>query len=338
VATSHHNGGGERIDESCGTNPSQAFTSASSVSSVVTRVDAHQHFWRYDPAEYAWIDDAMAALRRDFLPADAAREMAAAGVDACVAVQARQTLEETRWLLALAGTHPLIAGVVGWVDLQADDAHAQLERLASNPKLIGVRHIVQSEADDRFLLRPAFCRGIALLEAFALTYDILVYARHLPVVVEFVARFERQPFVLDHLGKPDVRRGEITTWEKDIRRLAACPNVFCKLSGLVTEADWERWTAAQLRPYLDVAFDSFGVGRLLLGSDWPVCTVAASYAHTLGVVTDYLSRHSAEDRAAVLGGNAQRLWNLKVNAISEERGDLRPLRARRTRRAGPVRS
>ena len=286
---------------------------------VDMKIDAHQHFWRYDPAEYAWIDDAMAVLRRDFMPPDAAREMALMGFDACVAVQVRQTLDETRWLLALAGAHPIIAGVVGWVDLQADDVHAQLEGVAANPKLIGVRHIVQSEPDDRFLLRPAFCRGIALLETFGLTYDILVYARHLPVAAELVARFDRQPFVLDHLAKPDIRRGEIAAWEKDLRRLAAFPNVFCKVSGLVTEADWGQWTPAQVRPYLDVAFDCFGPRRLLIGSDWPVCTVAASYARTLGLVTEYLSGHAAEDRAAVLGGNAQRLWNLKVRTMSEER-------------------
>jgi L-fuconolactonase len=282
------------------------------------RIDAHQHFWHYDPQEYAWIDDSMAALRRNFMPADAAREMAPLAFDACVAVQARQTLEETRWLLDLAAAHPVIAGVVGWVDLQANDAHTQLQQVASNPKLIGVRHIVQSEPDDQFLLRPAFCRGIALLESFGLTYDILVYARHLPVAAEFVSRFERQAFVLDHLAKPDIRRGEIKTWEKDLRRIAAFSNVVCKLSGLVTEAHWEAWTPAQLRPYLDVAFDCFGAGRLLIGSDWPVCTLAATYARTLGVVMEYLSGRSAEDRAAVLGGNAQRLWKLKVNAMSEE--------------------
>jgi L-fuconolactonase len=280
-------------------------------------IDAHQHFWRYDAREYGWIDDAMAGLRRDFLPEDSRREMTRAGFDACVAVQARQTIQETRWLLALAESNPCIAGVVGWVDLQAPDVRARLEQLAPHPKLVGVRHIVQSEPDDRFLLRPAFCRGIALLETFGLTYDILVYARHLPVAAEFVARFERQPFVLDHLAKPGIRRGEIKTWEKDLRRLAAFPNVFCKLSGLVTEADWGQWTPSQVRPYLDVAFECFGARRLLIGSDWPVCTVAASYARTLGVVTEYLSGHSADDRAAVLGGNAQRLWNLKVNAMSD---------------------
>ena len=282
------------------------------------RIDAHQHFWRYEPAEYGWIDDSMAVLRRDFVPADLAREMARAGFGACVAVQARQTLEETQWLLALADQCPFIAGVVGWVDLQSERAHAQLEQFSSNPRLVGVRHIVQSEADDRFLLRPAFCRGIELLEAFGLAYDILVYPRHLPVAADFVARFDRQPFVLDHLGKPDVRRGAIDAWEKDLRRLAEFPNVFCKLSGLVTEADWARWSPSQLRPYLDVACDCFGAQRLMIGSDWPVCTVAADYTRTMSVVMEYVSSWTAENRDAVLGGNAARFWKLKANATVGE--------------------
>jgi L-fuconolactonase len=278
------------------------------------RIDAHQHFWRYDPAEYGWIDDSMAVLRRDFLPADAAREMAAVGFDRCVVVQARQTLEETRWLLAQAEQDPVVVGVVGWVDLQADDAPAQLQRFASNPKLVGVRHIVQSEPDDRFLLRPAFCRGIALLDEFGLAYDVLIYERHLPVALEFVSRFERQRFVLDHLAKPDIRRGHISAWEKNMRQLARFTNVYGKLSGLVTEADWTRWTPEQLRPYLDVAFDCFGAHRLMIGSDWPVCTVASDYARTLGVVIEYLADRPREEQDAVLGGNAQRFWKLQARA------------------------
>jgi L-fuconolactonase len=274
------------------------------------RIDAHQHFWHYDPDEYGWIDGSMAALRRDFQPVDARREMARSDVDACVAVQARQTLEETRWLLALADAHPFIVGVVGWVDLQSPDARAQLARFAAHPRLVGVRHIAQSEPDDRFLLRPGFGRGLAALKEFGLAYDILVYSRHLPVAAELAARFADQRFVLDHLGKPDVRGGEIRDWERDIRKLAACPNVWAKLSGLVTEADWHTWTAGQLRPYLDVAFDCFGPDRLMIGSDWPVCTVAAGYARTMAVVVDYLADRPAHERDAVLGGNAQRFWNL----------------------------
>lgn len=279
------------------------------------RIDAHQHFWRYDAAEYGWIDDSLAALRRDFLPADARRQMDRAGIDACIAVQARQTLEETRWLLELADACPFIAGVVGWIDLQADAVSVQLEQFAGHPKLVGVRHIVQSEPDARFMLRPAFCRGISLLEDLNLTYDILVYPGQLPVAAELVARFRRQRFVLDHLAKPAVRSAEIRQWETDLRRLAEFPHVFCKLSGLVTEADWTRWTPEQIWPYLEVAFDCFGAHRLLVGSDWPVCTVAADYVRTIAVVEDYLAGRPAGERAAVMGGNAVRFWNLKAGEL-----------------------
>ena len=279
----------------------------------VPRVDAHQHFWRYDPAEYGWIDDSMAALRRDFLPHDLERVMKRAGVDACVAVQARQTLDETRWLLSLADAHAFIAGVVGWVDLQSPDVHRDLEALGRHPKLVGVRHIAQSEPDDRFVVRPRFLRGLARLEEFNLAYDILVYSRHLPVAAELAARLPRQRFVLDHLAKPDIRGRERQVWERDLRALAAQPNVWAKLSGLVTEADWTRWTPADIRPYLDVAFDCFGAERLMIGSDWPVCTVAGDYQRTMAVVTDYVARRPDHERDGVLGGNAIRFWNLRLS-------------------------
>ena len=279
------------------------------------RIDSHQHFWRYTTDEYGWIDDSMAALRRDFLPADARREMDGAAVDACIAVQARQTLEETRWLLELAATNPFVAGVIGWIDLQADDAAGQLAHFA-DPKLVGVRHIVQSEPDDRFMLRPAFCRGISLLEDRDLTYDILIYPRHLPFAADLVARFPRQRFVLDHLAKPDIRTGEMQAWEKGIRALAKSPLVFCKLSGLVTEADWTRWTPEQIRPYLDVAFECFGVHRLLAGSDWPVCTLAADYRRTVSLLDEYMAERPPAERDAVMGGNAARLWRLKTAGVN----------------------
>jgi len=282
------------------------------------RIDAHQHFWRYNAAEYGWIDDSMIALRRDFLPSDSEREMARAGFDACIAVQVRQTLEETRWFLALADAHPFIVGVVGWVDLQGDDVRTTLQRVARHPKLIGIRHIVQSEVDDRFLLGPAFCRGIALLAEFDLAYDILIYPRHLPISGEFVDRFERQRFVLDHLAKPNIRGGEIRTWERDLRRLADRPNVFCKLSGLVTEADWQRWKPDDIRPFLEVALDCFGPSRLMIGSDWPVCTVAADYGRTMDVVIDFLADRPAEEQDAILGGNARRFWKLDVARPASE--------------------
>ena len=262
----------------------------------------------------------MAALRRDFLPGDLQQEMARAGMDASVAVQARQRLDETRWLLQLADTYPFVAGVIGWVDLQADDAADQLEQFVHHPKFVGVRHIVQTETDDRFMLRPGFCRGISLLEDRGLTYDILIYPKHLRVAAELVSRFPRQRFVLDHLAKPDIRSGELREWEKEIRALAAFPLVHCKLSGLVTEADWSRWTPDNIRPYLDVAFDCFGAERLLVGSDWPVCTVAGDYARVISVIDDYMAGRPAADRDAVMGGNAARLWRL--GASRHARGAL----------------
>jgi len=280
----------------------------------VVRIDAHQHFWRYVPAEYGWIDGTMAALQRDYLPIEAAREMAGAGFDACVAVQARQTLDETRWLLSLADAHPFIAGVVGWVDLQSRDARRQLELVGAHPRLVGIRHIVQSEPDDRFMLRPAFCAGIGLLEQFGLAYDILVYSRQLGIATELVDRFPAQRFVLDHLGKPDIRAGGFAAWQRDVRALASRPNVWAKVSGLVTEADWANWTPDLLRPYLDAAFESFGAERLMIGSDWPVCTVAGSYRRTMDVVVDYLAARPSAEHDAVLGANAQRFWKLPVTA------------------------
>jgi L-fuconolactonase len=274
------------------------------------RIDAHQHFWIYDPREYGWIDDSLAPLRRDFLPADLKPELEASGFDGAVAVQARQTLAETRWLLELAANASYIRGVVGWVDLRSPDVRSQLEAFAGSPKLVGIRHIVQSEPDDRFLLHPDFLRGIAVLGEFDLAYDILIYPRHLPAAAEFVHRFPGQRFVLDHLAKPPIKSGEIRAWANGIRDIAAAPNVFCKLSGLVTEADWRQWKPEHFTPYLETAYQYFGPERLMIGSDWPVCTVAASYAQTIDLVKNYLSRYGQEVHEAVLGGNAARFWKL----------------------------
>jgi len=274
------------------------------------RIDGHVHFWRYDPAEYGWIDGSMGPLQRDFLPDDLSPLAADAGFDGVVAVQARQTPAETAWLLDLAARHTFIRGVVGWVDLRSPDARDELARAAGNERLVGVRHVVQDELDDRFLLRPDFLRGIALLAELDLAYDILVHPRHLPVALEFVRRCPGQRFVLDHLAKPDVRRGALAGWSRDLRALAACPNVVAKLSGLVTEADWSAWTEEQIRPCLDVAFECFGASRLMIGSDWPVCTLAGAYGRVMSVVTDYLAGRPEAEQEAVLGGNAVRFWRL----------------------------
>ena len=274
------------------------------------RIDAHQHFWQYNPQEYAWIDDSMSALRRDFLPTDLRPELKQSGFNGTIAVQAQQTLAETKWLLDLAAASSFVLGVVGWVDLQSPDVVSHLAELAGNPKLVGIRHVVQSEPDDQFLLRPRFLRGISVLEKFGLTYDILIYPRHLPVAIEFVQRFPRQRFVLDHLAKPLIKSGALQPWAAGIRKLGEFPNVYCKLSGLVTEADWNDWEPAQIKPYLDVALESFGSERLMIGSDWPVCTVAASYSEVMSLISEYFSSYSDEVRNAVLGGNAAKFWDL----------------------------
>jgi L-fuconolactonase len=274
------------------------------------RIDAHQHFWKYSPSEYGWIDDSLAKLRRDFLPLDLKPELERNGFYGSVAVQARQSLEETRWLLELAQSAPFILGVVGWVDLRSANVRSQLAEFAANPKLVGIRHIVQSEPDKRFLLQPDFLRGIAALEEFGLAYDILIYTQHLGVAAEFVGQFPRQRFVLDHMAKPPIRSGEIADWQEGVRKLAEFPNVLCKLSGLVTEASWQTWTPQQIEPYLKTVFDYFGPDRLMIGSDWPVCLVAGSYSRIVGLVADYLGQYPAKAQAAVLGENAQRFWRL----------------------------
>jgi L-fuconolactonase len=274
------------------------------------RIDAHQHFWVYDPREHGWIGDSMTSIRHDFLPVDLKPELERSGFDGSVAVQVRQTLEETRWLLELAASSSYIRGVVGWVDLRSAQVRTQLESFAENPKLVGIRHIVQSEPDDQFLLRPDFLRGISVLGEFDLAYDLLIYPKHLPVAAEFVRHFPSQRFVLDHMAKPPIKSGEIQSWARDIRDLALLPNIFCKLSGLVTEADWQRWTPEHLLPYLDAVFECFGPERLMIGSDWPVCTVASSYSQAVDIVKNYVSNFPVEVREAVLGGNAARFWKL----------------------------
>jgi len=279
-------------------------------------IDAHHHFWKYTPEEYGWIDDSMAALRRDFLPADLRATLAGAGVDAAVSVQARQSLEETEWLLGMSEQHDFLAGVVGWVPLADPGVGEILERLAARPKLKAVRHIVQGEPDDRFLLRDDFNRGIRALTACGLVYDILIYERHLPVAIEFVDRHPRQRFVLDHIAKPRIRDrapGSLDPWRTNLHELASRENVFCKLSGVATEADFPNLTPAnrhQLRPYMDAALKAFGVRRIMFGSDWPVCLAAIPYADWLEMVSDAIGGFSESEREWVLGKSAAAAYGL----------------------------
>jgi L-fuconolactonase len=277
---------------------------------MARHIDAHQHFWTYSQRDFGWIDESMASIRRDFLPVNLKAELENNGFHGSVAVQVRQTLEETRWMLELAENNPFILGVVGWVDLRSPRLHEELESFAGKPKLVGIRHIVQSEPDD-FLLQPDFLRGISLLEEFDLAYDILIYTQHLPIAAEFVGRFPRQRFVLDHLAKPPIKSRAVDTWARGLRNLASLPNVFAKVSGLVTEADWSSWKPEDIQPYLDVAFECFGPSRLMIGSDWPVCNVAASYTRVVTLVKEYLSKYAEEEREAVLGGNAAKFWRLQ---------------------------
>jgi L-fuconolactonase len=279
------------------------------------RLDAHQHFWRYRPTEYSWITDRMGILKHDFLPQDLEPLLASIGFDGCIAVQARQNLEETRWLLELAEKHTFIKGVVGWVDLRSDRLSAQLERFASHPKLVGVRHIVHDEADDNFMLGADFRCGIAQLLDFNLTYDLLLFPKHLPVAVQLVKEFPDQLFVLDHIAKPNIAEGLIDPWRDNLRILADSPNVSCKLSGMVTEAKWNQWRPADFHRYLDIVLEAFGPGRLMIGSDWPVCTLSGQYDEVMKIVTEYVQKLTLTEQAAILGENCARVYQIETGSL-----------------------
>lgn len=274
-------------------------------------IDAHHHFWRYDPREYGWISDRMPILRRDFLPADLLAETRAVGVDGVISVQARQTLAETDWLLDLADANPFIRAVVGWVPLASPTVAADLERLAARAKLKAVRHVLQDEPDNRHCLRDDFNRGIAELKRFDLVYDILIFERQLGPAIELVDRHPQQRFVLDHIAKPAIAAGaSIDGWRANLRELARRPNVYCKLSGVATEADWRTWNEAQLRPYADAALDAFGPRRLMFGSDWPVCLVATGYQRWFDFVSTVVGQLSTAERVRVMGHTAAEAYNL----------------------------
>ena len=274
------------------------------------KIDAHQHFWRYDPVRDAWINDQMTVIRRDFLPKDLAPELKSNKIDGCVAVQADQSEAESFFLLDLAAKNNFIRGVVGWVDLCAPSVGERLEAFSRHNKLRGFRHIVQAEPDDRFMLRESFLRGIRSLRQFGFTYDILIYTHQFPAAIELVAKFPDQRFVLDHLGKPPIKAKQVERWAQHIRTLASNANVFCKVSGMVTEADWKNWRADDFKPYLDVVFESFCVERLMFGSDWPVCLLAGNYRQVLELVSSYTQKLSAQERDKIFGLNAKQFYGL----------------------------
>ena len=274
------------------------------------RIDAHHHLWRYTTEEYGWINPQMGILRRDFLPHDLKPLLDQSGISATVAVQARQSLEETHWLLKLAADARWIKGVVGWAPIAAPEFPEILSSLREDTKLKGLRHVIQDEPDDQFILTPAFNRGIRALRDSGLVYDILIHARHLPHTVQFVDMHPDQPFVLDHCAKPPIATGQPEPWSTHIRQLAKRPNVCCKLSGLVTEADWQQWTRAALEPYWQVILDAFGPTRLLFGSDWPVSLLAGSYQRWADTVSEWLAPLSEIEQSAIWGGTASRVYSL----------------------------
>ncbi len=273
-------------------------------------IDSHHHLWRYSAAEYDWIDDRMAAIRRDFLPADLVLELADAEVDGAVAVQARQTLEETNWLLELARDGDAIRGVVGWAPIAAPDFEVSVSALATKPKLVGLRHIVQAEPAG-FLDNPDFNRGIRAMQPTGLAYDILITENQLAEAIRFVDRHPQQKFVLDHLAKPKIAATEIEPWRILIRELSRRSNVSCKLSGMVTEDSWSQWSLDSLRPYLNLAVEAFGPNRLMAGSDWPVCLVASGYAQWWNTLRIYFTDFSEDERAQIFGKTAITIYDLQ---------------------------
>lgn len=271
-------------------------------------IDAHQHFWQFNPVRDAWITEDMQPIRQDFMPQDLRPVLAANGVDGCVAVQADQSETETDFLLQFQDD--FIKGVVGWVDLRADNLEARLEHYKQFPRLKGFRHIVQGEPDKRFLLRPDFMKGVGALQHYDLTYDILIYPHQLPAAAEFVKAFPDHRLVIDHIAKPYIAKQSIEGWEGYMREIASYPQVYCKLSGMVTEADHRHWKAADFRPYLDIVLETFGPERLMYGSDWPVCLLAADYGRVKEIVEDFIAPLSVRERALIMGGNAVEFYKL----------------------------
>ncbi|MFI1773462.1 amidohydrolase family protein [Thalassobellus citreus] len=274
-------------------------------------IDSHQHFWKYEPVKHEWIDDDMSTIRRDFLPSDLEKVYHENGVDGCVAVQADQTLAENDFLLDLAAKNDFIKGIVGWVDLRGYTIDSDLEKYRAFDKVKGFRHVVQGESDHNFLLRSDFLKGISKLEAHNFTYDILIFPHQLGATLEFVKRFPNQKFVIDHIAKPYIKDDFFDGWAVLMQEIAKQENVYCKLSGMITEADYNTWTPKQLEPYMDLVLNAFGTKRVMFGSDWPVCLVAGNYSQVKSIVTNFIVNLSETEQEAIMGGNAIQFYNLK---------------------------
>lgn len=281
---------------------------------MTARIDAHHHLWRYSKEEYGWITGNMAPIARDFLPQDLQQALSSSGMQGSIAVQARQTIEETESLLDFARQFDVIRGVVGWAPIAGPEFPSVLDRFKSFRKLKGLRHVVQDEPDDAFLLRSDFNAGISLLKQYDLVYDILIFERQLPAAISFVGRHPSQVFVLDHIAKPRIRERALEPWRSCIQELARRENVFCKLSGMVTEADWAHWSPQDLQPYFDVVLEAFGPQRLMAGSDWPVCLLAATHQKWFSTLREFMSPLSAAEQDMILGGVAAHVYSLSENA------------------------
>ena len=273
------------------------------------RIDSHQHFWKFDPIRDSWIDDSMRQIQRDFLPEDLLPLLAENKFQGCVAVQASQSEEETGFLLDLASKNDFIKGVVGWVDLRDENISERLSHFSKYKKLKGFRHVVQGEHDD-FMFGKDFRNGISALKQFDFTYDILIFHRQLPAAIDLVKSFPEQAFVIDHIAKPDIKSGDIASWKKGIEEIAKFENVSCKISGMVTEADWNSWKPSDLKPYLDVIFENFSADKLMFGSDWPVCNVASNYTEVVKTLEDYITLFSIEDQNKIWYENAKSFYKL----------------------------
>jgi L-fuconolactonase len=276
------------------------------------KIDAHQHFWKFDPVRDSWITEEMDVIRRDFLPQDLMHILMHNHMEGCIAVQASQTEKENQFLIDLAATNPFIKGIVGWVDLRASDVEDRLKYYSKHDKVVGFRHVLQGEPQRDFMLREEFLRGVSLLGKYEFTYDILVFPDQLAYTADFVARFPGQRFVIDHIAKPDIKNQEVKNWERAIREVAKYPNVHCKVSGMVTEANWYAWEEEDFKPYMDVVFDAFGVERLMFGSDWPVCMVAGGYNRVIKMVRHYTSHLTDLEKALFWGGNALKFYGIEL--------------------------
>jgi len=273
-------------------------------------IDSHHHFWNYTNKDYGWIDDSMSRIRKDFLPLDLKETIQSAGVDGVISVQARQSLEETDWLLKLAGENDFVLGVTGWIPLVDKDIEDYLAKYISHNKFKAVRHVIHDEPDDDFILRKDFNRGVSKLLIHNLVYEILIFEKHLPQTINFVDRHPNQVFVLDHIAKPRIKDNILSPWKENMAELAKRDNVFCKLSGMVTEADFQRWTPGQLQPYVEILLELFGSERLMFGSDWPVCLVASEYGQWLDTVKGFIQQLSNDEQELILGGNAERVYSV----------------------------